>query len=93
MKQAQKIQQDINKTKAEIDKKIFPGKYSYVEVEMNGKKELLKVKIDRDLELTFEDIEMLEDMIVVAVNDAIKKIDIEIAEKIGKFGAGLQGLI
>lgn len=94
MKQAQKLQQDMMKTKEEINQKIFPGKYSSVEVEVNGKKELLKVTIDRDMEVNGkEDIEILEDMIVVAVNDALKKVDQETEEKMGKYGSGLSGLL
>ncbi|MDD2496205.1 MAG: YbaB/EbfC family nucleoid-associated protein [Tissierellia bacterium] len=93
MKQAQKMQQDMMKTKEEIDAKIFPGKYSFVEVEVNGKKELLKVIIDKNMKLDNEDLEMLQDMIVLAVNDAMKKIDTEIESKMGKFGAGLSGLM
>lgn len=93
MKQAQKMQQDMLKVKEEIDAKIFPGKYSFVGVEVNGKKELLKIKIDKDVKLTPEDLEMLEDIIVVAVNDALKKVDKETEEKMGRFGPGLQGLM
>lgn len=94
MKQAQKLQQDMMKTKEEIDKKIFPGKYSFVEVEVNGKKELLKVTIDKNTKLAdSEDIEMLEDMIVLAVNDAMKKVDAEMESKMGRFGSGLSGLM
>ncbi|MFA5407543.1 MAG: YbaB/EbfC family nucleoid-associated protein [Bacilli bacterium] len=93
MKQAQKMQQDMLKTKGEIDSKIFPGKYSFVEVEVNGKKELLKVMIDKNTKLDAEDIEMLQDIIVLAVNDALKKVDVELEMKMGKYGSGLQGLM
>jgi DNA-binding YbaB/EbfC family protein len=93
MKQAQKLQQEMINTKEEIDAKIFPGKYSVVEVEVNGKKELQKVKIDRGFKLDGEDFEMLEDMIVLAVNDAMKKVDAEIENKMGKYGSGLSGLM
>lgn len=86
LRQAQKIQQDMLKIKKEIEEKIFPGKYSNIEVEVNGKKELVRVKIDRNFNLEKDDFEMLEDMIVVAVNDAMKKVDKEIEEKMGKFG-------
>ena len=74
LRQAQKIQQDMLKIKKEIEEKIFPGKYSNIEVEVNGKKELVRVKIDRNFNLEKDDFEMLEDMIVVAVNDAMKKL-------------------
>jgi DNA-binding YbaB/EbfC family protein len=93
MKQAQKLQQEMMNTKEEIDKKIFPGKYSVVEVEVNGKKELLKVKIDNNFKLEEGDFEMLEDMIVLAVNDALKKVDAEVENKMGKYGSGLSGLM
>lgn len=92
MKQVQKVQQDMLKVKEEIDKKLFPGKYSFVEVEVNGKKEVLKINIDKDIKLEEDDLEMLEDILVVAINDAFKKVDKEIEEKMGKYGKGLPGL-
>ena len=93
MKQAQKLQQDMLKSKGEIDVKIFPGKYSLVEVEVNGKKEVVKVTIDKQTKLDSSDIEMLEDMIVLALNDAFKKVDKEVENKMGKYGSGLTGLM
>ena len=48
MKQAQKMQKDMLKTKEEIDSTLFEGKSSFVTVEMKGTKELTKVKIDSD---------------------------------------------
>lgn len=93
MKQAQKLQQDMMKTKEEIDVKIFPGKYSFMEVEVNGKKEVTKVTIDKNIKLDTDDIETLQDIIVLAVNDALKKVDIEMENKMGKFGPGLSGLM
>jgi len=93
MKQAQKLQQDMMKTKEEIDANIFPGKYSFVDVEVNGKKELLKVTIDKTAKLDSDDLEMLQDIIVLAVNDALKKVNIETENKMGKYGSGLSGLM
>jgi DNA-binding YbaB/EbfC family protein len=93
MKQAQKMQQDMLKTKEEIDEKIFPGKYSFVDVEVNGKKEVLKLTINKNEELDVDDIEMLQDIVVLAVNDALKKVDAEIESKMGKYGSGLSGLM
>ena len=89
MKQAQKLQQDMLQTKSEIDAKIFPGKYSFVEVEVNGKKEVLKVTIDKEVKLDKEDLEMLQDILVLAVNDALKKVDQETESRMGKYGSGL----
>lgn len=91
MKQAQKMQKDMLATKEEIDKMIFEGKSSFVTVEVNGKKELVNIKIDSDT-IEKDDLEMLQDIIVVAVNEAMKKVDIETENKMGKFTQGMPGL-
>ena len=91
MKQAQKMQKDMLTTKEEIDKMIFEGKSSFVTVQVNGKKELLNISIDSD-SMDKDDLEMLQDMIVVAVNDAMKKVDVETENKMGKFTQGMPGL-
>ena len=92
LKQAQKMQGDITKAKQEIDNALFTGKSSLIEVEMNGKKELKRVTIDRNCSLDQDDYEMLEDMILLAVNDATSKIDKEIESKLGSFASGMPGL-
>ena len=91
MKQAQKLQQDMMKEKEAIDKTIFEGKSSMVSVEVNGAKEVLKVKIAME-QIEQDDIEMVEDMIVVALNDAMKKVDHETEKKMGKYTQGMPGL-
>ena len=91
MKQAQKMQKDMLKTKEEIDSTLFEGKSSFVTVEMKGTKELTQVKIDSD-SLDKDEIEMLEDMILVAVNEASKKVDQITEEKMGKYTSGMPGL-
>lgn len=91
MKQAQKLQKDMMKTKEEVEKKEFEGKSSFVTVRANGAKEILSVKINQD-EISSEDKEMLEDMILLAVNDVLKKIDKEMEEKMGSYTSGLPGL-
>lgn len=91
MKQAQQMQKDMLKAKEEIDKTIFTGESALVHVEVNGKKELISVKIDDSFEA--DDIEILQDMIVVAVNDANAKVDKMTEEKMGRFGSGLSGLM
>ena len=58
---------------------------------MKGNKELTKVKIDKE-SLDQEEIEMLEDMILVAVNEASKKVDQMTEEKMGKYTSGMPGL-
>ncbi len=91
MKQAQKMQKDMMNAKEEIDNMTFEGKSSLVTVEMKGTKELTKVKIDAEA-IESDEIEMLEDMIVVAVNEASKKIDQTTEDKMGKYTKGMPGL-
>ncbi len=91
MKQAQKMQKDMLATKEKIDKMEFDGNSSFVSVRVNGKKELIEVKIDSD-SLEKDDIEMLQDMLVVAVNDALKKVDVETEKQMGKYTQGMPGL-
>jgi len=91
MKQAQKMQKDMMVAKEEIDNMTFTGSSSLVTVEMKGTKELTKVKIDAE-EIEKDEIEMLEDMILVAVNEAIKEIDQTTEDKMGKYTQGMPGL-
>ena len=86
MKQAQKLQKDMMSVKEEIDSKEFVGESSLVKVTLKGTKEIVKVDIDKSNTLDSEDLEMLEDMIMVAVNEAMKKIDSETEKKMGKSG-------
>ena len=90
MQQAQKLQKDMLKAKKEIEEKDYVSTESFVTVEMKGTKEVKKVKIDME-SLDKEDIEILQDLICLAVNENIKKIDKEMESKLGKFG-GAAGL-
>lgn len=90
MAQAQKMQKDIMSKKEEINKQIFIGNSQGIEVTVNGKKELLSIKINEDMKN--EDLEMLQDMIVVAVNDALKKVDSAIEKSMGQYGSAFNGL-
>ena len=85
LRQAQQMQKDMLKAKDEIDKSEFTGESSFVKVTLMGNKTVKKVEIDSE-SLDKDDIEALEDMIVVAVNDANKKIDAETEKKMGRFG-------
>lgn len=91
LKQAQKLQKEMLSTQEEINSKEFIGKSSIVTVKMNGKKELLDVKIDID-QIEADDVELLQDMITVAFNDAMKQIDKETESKMGKYTQGMPGL-
>lgn len=91
MKQAQKLQKDMLKEKQTIDEKTFEGKSSFVTVKVKGTKEVVDVKIDAE-SLEKDDIEMLQDMILVAINEANKQIDEETENKMGKYTKGMPGL-
>lgn len=86
MKQAQSLQKEMLKVKEEIDKTEFRGESSLVKVTVNGKKEVLKIDISKDESLEADDIEMLEDMLMVAINNAMQQVDDLTERKMGKFG-------
>lgn len=90
MKQAQSLQKDMMKTKEEIDSMTFTGTSSFVTVEVKGTKEVLKVTIDNE-NITSDDKELIEDMLVVALNDAFKQIDKVTEQKMGKFSSMMPG--
>lgn len=91
LKQAQRLQSDMLKVKKEIDEKIFVGKSSIVEVEVFGTKKIKSLKINQDC-INNDEMELLEDMIMVAMNDAFAQIDKEIESKIGKYTQGMPGI-
>ena len=83
MKQAQSMQKNLLESKEKIEKMTFEGTSELVDVKMSGIKQT---------ELEKDDIEILEDMIVIAVNDAISKINKEIESKMGNQAGGLGSL-
>lgn len=91
MKQAQKLQSDMMTEKNKIDNKEFVGKSSFVTVTLKGNKKVESIKIEQE-ELDKDDIEMLEDLIMVAINDAMKQIDNEVEQNLGKYTKGMPGL-
>ena len=86
LKQAQALQKDMLKIKNEIDNTEFVGESSLVKVTLKGSREAVKVEINADGGLDSEDVEALQDMILLAINDANKKIDATTEKKMGKFG-------
>ncbi len=87
MRQAQKIQKDMMDIKEQIDKMEFSATNSLVTVKVNGQKELLEVSIEKDENFSSDDLEMLQDMIVIATNDAFKQVDKITEEKMGRFAS------
>ena len=90
MKQAQTLQKDMMKAKEEIDNMTFTGTSSFVTVTVKGDKTIEKVTINND-DITSDDKEMIEDMLVVAINDAFKQIDKVTEQKMGKFNNMMPG--
>lgn len=88
MAQAQKMQRDITKKKEEIDNMEFEGNSELVDVKMMGNKTVLSVNIKSKDSLDSDDIEALEDMIKIAVNDAINKINKETDKQLGSYNTG-----
>ena len=87
MKQAQKMQEEMRETEALLDDWEIVGTAGgeAVVVYMNAKKIIDGIEIDKSV-IDPEDEEMLEDLIVAAINDGYKKADEVYQEKMGKFG-------
>ena len=93
MKQAQRMQRQREEGQKELETKEFTATAGggAVEVTVNGKKEILKVKLSEEV-VDPEDIEMLQDLIVAAVNEAMRQADEASSELMGKMTGGLGGL-
>ena len=90
MKQAQKMQQKMAEQQEELEKKEYSAKAGggAVEVTVSGKKELTKVVIDPDA-VDPDDVEMLQDMIVAAVNGALKLCEEKSNASMAKLQSGI----
>lgn len=92
MAQAQKMQKEIEKKQEEINSTEFTGTSQLVDVVIYGNKKIKSVMIKNKESFDAEDVEMLEDMIKIAMNDAISKIEKAIESKLGMYGKQLGGL-
>jgi DNA-binding YbaB/EbfC family protein len=81
MKQAQQMQERLKKEMADMRVEATAGG-GMVTVAINGAKQLLSVRLDPEV-VSKDDIEMLQDLIVAAVNDAQRKADEAMGEKMG----------
>ena len=90
MAQARKLQRDIEKATEEIENSTFNYENENIYVECNGKNELKKITIKNDD--IVEDKELLEDVIVVAINNVLEQVKNEKENKLGKYTNGLGGL-
>ena len=95
LKQAQKMQEDMAAMQAELETREYDVSAGggVVNVKINGKKEILSVKISEEV-VDPDDIETLEDLIVAAVNEAIKKVETVSSDEMQKItgSIGLPGM-
>lgn len=93
MKQAQRMQRQLEESQKEIEEKEFTAKSGggAVEVKVNGKKELISLTLAEEI-VDPEDIETLQDAIIAAINEAFAQADKASGELMGKMTGGLGGL-
>ena len=86
MKQAKKMQEDMEKSQAELANKDFEATAGggAISVKVSGQKVLKEIKIQKDV-VDPDDVEMLEDLILTCVNEALRKVDSAQADQLGKF--------
>lgn len=93
MKQAQKMQRQMEEASKELEEKEVTAAAGggAVEVTVSGKKEVTKVKIDPEA-VDPDDVEMLEDMIMAATNEALRQIEEYSQHSMSKITGGMGGL-
>ena len=93
MKQAQRMQRQMEEGQKELETKEFVAAAGggAVEVAVSGKKEILRIKLSEEV-VDPDDIEMLQDLIVAATNEALRKAEEANAELMGRMTGGLGGL-
>ncbi len=92
MKQAQRMQRQMEESQKELESKEFTAKAGggAVEVTVSGKKEVVKVVLDKEV-VDPEDVEMLQDLIMAATNEALRMVEAASQEAMGKMTGGLGG--
>ena len=90
MKQAQQMQEKLLREQEALETEVSVGG-GMVTLRMNGMKQLLEIRIDREV-VDPDDTDMLTDLIQAAVNEAGRKVDEELQQKLGGMTGGLPGL-
>ncbi len=90
MKQAQRMQRQMEEAQKELEAKEFEATSGggVVKVVVSGKKEVLSVEIKPEA-VDPDDVEMLQDLVMAACNEALKKADEESQQRMGGIGAGI----
>jgi DNA-binding YbaB/EbfC family protein len=93
MKQAQKMQKQMEEKTKEIEEKVWEASAGggAVKVKVSGKKEVLSVELSEEV-VDPDDIEMLQDLIIAATNEALRMMEDESAEVMSQITGGLGGL-
>jgi len=95
MKQAQKLQQEMSRIQEEVKKKTVEASSGggMVVATANGAMEIVSIRIEKDV-VNPDDIEMLQDLVMAAVNEALRRAQQMVAEEMSKVTGGLniQGL-
>lgn len=93
MKQAQKMQRQMEEQAKELETKEFTATAGggAVEATVTGTKKLVKIKLDEEV-VDPDDVEMLEDLIVAAINEAMTKAEEESASAMSKMTGGMPGM-
>lgn len=91
MKEAQKLQVQLEAMREEIGKRKVEATAGggMVTVEANGNQEIVSIKIDREV-VNPDDVQMLEDLVLAAVNEALRKARELMATEMGKLAGGLK---
>ena len=86
MKEAKKMQEDMEKSQEELQAKDFEATAGggAITVKVTGAKEVKEIKIQKDV-VDPDDVEMLEDLILTCVNEALKKVDVAQSASLGKY--------
>ena len=94
MRQAQKMQEDMKRTREEIDSTEYSSQVGggMVEITMLGNRTIKSVKIKKEV-VDPDDVEMLEDLIAAAVNEAFRQMEADNTETMSKLTGGLGGAL
>ena len=93
MKQAQSMLKNMLDSKKKLESKIYEEKTELVDIKMNGKKILTEVKIKNKESIEPDDLEVLEDMFMIAVNNAVEKINKDINNSMGSQAGAFESFL
>lgn len=87
LKQAQKMQSDLAKLEKDFESRVYVEENDLVRVEVNGKNKVLSIEIKSD---SFEDKDLIQDMIVITLNKVNEKVSKEREKEMGKLTGGMK---